>query len=157
MADDDDFAFDFEGNLQKEAETYQGASVSGEGDFLLLRVSLSLSLSLSASDLNASFPSLSRFSLSLPLSSNSLPRQTGGTRRTRPARGPGNAAGTVAHQLQEELPTGEWDDSLFLRFFFSFNLNLDLLFFSSSLSHLRAISHHKNTPKPQNRRSAPTG
>ena len=28
MADDDDFAFDFEGNLQKEAETYQGASVS---------------------------------------------------------------------------------------------------------------------------------
>ena len=45
MADDDDFAFDFEGNLQKEAETYQGASVSGEGDFLLLRVSLSLSLS----------------------------------------------------------------------------------------------------------------
>ena len=28
MADDEDFAFDFEGNLQKEAETYQGASVS---------------------------------------------------------------------------------------------------------------------------------
>ncbi len=29
---DDDLDFDFEGTLAKEAETYQGASVSQEGD-----------------------------------------------------------------------------------------------------------------------------
>ena len=156
MADDDDFAFDFEGNLQKEAETYQGASVSR-----LLFFSCQRSENSMLFFLTEHRSLLSRFSLSLQPTQHT----TGRPRRTRPARRSGNAARAVAHKLQEELPTGEENLNQFFFLFLHFFQPRPLSLSTSSLIHTHSLTKNpaptlQTTTQIKNRkkrRSAPTG
>ena len=104
---DDDFEFEFEGTLQKEAETYQGASVRElalEKDEKEAEIVASATRSMSfffkcSLCFLSSLTTFSRFQ-------TKHKQTTGRPRWSRAARSTGNAARPVADKLQEELSTG---------------------------------------------------